>query len=77
MGSPTGEMRVELEGDEIVVTKQGTRYLIAYRKSIDRPQLVITRSWMEPTTTAAGINEFRTQAWQAANSKARELGWIV
>ena len=34
MGSPTGEIQVELEGDEIVVTKRGTRYLLAYRKSV-------------------------------------------
>ena len=77
MGSPTGEIQVELEGDEIVVTQRGTRYLLAYRKSVDRPQLVMTRSWMGPTATAPGINEFRAQAFQAAVNKARELGWIV
>jgi hypothetical protein len=81
---PTGmdeaaTLHVEIEDDEIVVTKRGTRLLVAYRKSVDqpRPRLVITRCWMGPTTTAPGINEFRAQAWQAAVAKARELGWIV
>jgi hypothetical protein len=72
-------LHVEIEDDEIVVTKRGTGYLVAYRKSVDqpRPRLVITRIWMGPTTMAPGINEFRAQAWQAAVAKARELGWIV
>ena len=54
MGSPTGEIQVELEGDEIVVTQRGTRYLLAYRKSVDRPQLVMTRSWMGANCHRAG-----------------------
>ena len=71
-----GDLQVDVEDDEIVVTKPGTRYLLAYRRSNDQPRLVMTRSWMGPTTTAPGINEFRAQAFQAAVNKARELGWI-
>jgi hypothetical protein len=71
------DLKVEIEDDEIVVTKRGTRYLLAYRKSIDQPRLVMTRSWMGPTITAPGISEFRAKAFQAAVSKARELGWIA
>jgi hypothetical protein len=77
MGEASAELHVEIEDDEIVVTKPGTRYLLAYRKLIDQPRLVLTRSWMGPTITAPGISEFRAKAFQAAVQKARELGWIV
>jgi hypothetical protein len=77
MGEASAELHVEIEEDEIVVTKPGTRYLLAYRKLIDQPRLVLTRSWMGPTITAPGIREFRAKAFQAAVQKARELGWIA
>jgi hypothetical protein len=69
------EVKVDLESDEIVVTKPGTTFLLAYRKAVDEPRLVLTRSRMPPTT-ASPASEFRAQAWQAANERARELGWI-
>jgi len=51
--------------------------MTAYRKAPDRPNLVLTRSWFEPTVSSPAISEFRAHAFQAAVSKARELGWIV
>jgi hypothetical protein len=66
-----------VEEDEIVVTKPGTNFLLAYRKSVDQPRLVLTRSWMTLTPASRAINEFRALAFQAAVTKARELGWIV
>jgi hypothetical protein len=71
------EIEVKFDGDEIVVTRPGTDYMLAYRKRPDRPNLVLTRSWVEPNVASPEISEFRAQAWQAALSKARELGWIV
>ena len=71
------DLHVELAGDEIIVTKPDTGMLTAYRKSPDRPNLILTRSWVEPTVTSPGISEFRAHAFQAAVSKERELGWIV
>ena len=38
------ELHVELDGDEIVVTKPGTDFLVAYRKSFESPTLKLTRS---------------------------------
>ena len=67
---------VELDGDEIVVTKPASDMMIAYRKAPDRPNLVLTRSWLEPTVSSPSISEFRARAFQAAVAKARELGWI-
>ena len=71
------ELHVELDGDEIVVTKPGTDFLVAYRKRFDSPTLKLTRSWEKPTVTSPEISEFRAHAFHAAVSKARELGWIV
>jgi hypothetical protein len=71
------DVQAKLEGDEIVVTRSGTDFLVAYRKTSDRPNLVLSRSWLPPTEATAFTNQFRAAAFQAAVSKARELGWIV
>jgi hypothetical protein len=71
------DIKVELNGDEIVVSKSGTDFLLAYRKRPDSPNLVLTRSWEKPTVTSPEISEFRAHAFQAAVSKARERGRIV
>jgi hypothetical protein len=70
-------LHVELDGDEIVVTRPGTDMLTSYRKASDRPNLILTRSLLDPTVSSPEISEFRANAFQAAVSKARELGWIV
>jgi hypothetical protein len=70
------DLNVELDGDEIVVTKPKSAFLLAYRKSIEEPRLVLTRSQM-PQMSVSSASEFRAQAFQAAEKKARELGWIM
>ena len=70
------DIEVELMGDEIVVTKPKTSFLLGYRKSIEEPRLVLTRSRMPPMSLAAA-SEFGAVAFHAAIDKARELGWIV
>ena len=76
-GSADGDIEVAVEDDEIVVTKRGTAFLLAYRKSVEGPRLVLTRSWMSPNVFTPAISAFRAEAFAAANAKARELGWIV
>jgi hypothetical protein len=71
------DLHVELLGEEIVVTRPKTDFLLAYRKRIDRRSLIVTRSWVDPHTTSPAVSEFRARAFEAANAKARELGWIV
>ena len=51
--------------------------MTAYRKAPERPNLVLTRSWVDPHIMSPEISEFRAHAFGAAVSKARELGWIV
>lgn len=70
------DVHVELEGDEIVVTRSGTDFLVAYRKTPDRPNLTLSRSWISPNLATAFTNKFRAAAFHAALVKARELGWI-
>jgi hypothetical protein len=71
------DIEVKFDGEEIIVTKPGTDFMLAYRKRPSRPNLVLTRSWVEPNVASPEISEFRAHAFQAAISKARELGWIV
>ena len=68
-------IEVKLQGDEIVVTRLGTDFMAAYQKRFDSPNLMLTRSWVDPASPA--VSEFRAHAFRAAVSKARELGWIV
>jgi hypothetical protein len=74
--APTKTLRVDLESDEIIVRRPGTALMLAYSKSAEQPRLVLTRSWMKPTTPCP-TEEFWTGAFQAAVSKARELKWIA
>ena len=59
---------VIVNGDEIVVTSEGFR--AAYCRRPHHPQLIVRRR------TDTDDHEVIAQAWQAANDKARELGWI-
>jgi hypothetical protein len=65
------DLAVEVRDDEIIVTQRGSNEIrVVYRKSEDQPQLVVKGA-------PHGNYDFLARAWQAANDKARELGWIV
>ena len=66
-----GDLQVDVEDDEIVVTTPGTRYLLAYRRSIDQPRLVMTRSWMGPTTTCAGDKRVSCSSFSGRRQQGR------
>ena len=61
---------VIVTGDEIVVTSDAG-FRAAYCRRPHHPQLIIRRR------IDTDDHEVIAQAWQAANDKARELGWIV
>ena len=69
--------QVDLVNGQITVTRPATNDTITYRKSEDAPHLELAHSWIALGVTTPEISEFRTQAFQAAVDKARELGWIV
>jgi hypothetical protein len=65
-------LHVELR-DEIIVTQSGSKFRVVYHSvhhMHEQPQLIVKG-------TPRGNYDFLAQAWQAANEKARELGWIV
>ena len=64
------ELRVEVRGEIIIVTEPETGFYAIYTKPKDSPQL-------KAQHMPLGTNEFKARAWQAANDKARDLGWIV
>lgn len=59
----------DVSGNEIIVRTVG--FFAAYAKASNAPQLILRRR------TETHNREPLAQAWQAANEKARELGWIV
>jgi hypothetical protein len=64
--------------DEIIVTLPGTIYTVTYYKPEGSPQLHARHiSDRDDKRVALRLSEFLARAWQAANEKARELGWIV
>ena len=63
-------LRVIVERDNIIITQPGTRFLAVYFKPRGQPFLVAKDA-------PVGTEEFRIRAWQVANEKARELGWLL
>ena len=78
MSGPSEPLRVEVLGDEIMVILPATSYGVTYHKRADSPQLLAKHVCLKHDSRAPMTHaEFLARAWQAANDKARELGWIV
>jgi len=60
---------VVVQDSEIIVGASG--FQAVYFKPTNQSQLILKRR------TDTDDQELLAQAWQAANDKARELGWIV
>ena len=68
------KLRVEVQGSYILVAMRGTCFRARYRKQ-DAPWLAIDE-WVEDSDAPITSREFRALAWEAANEKARDLGWV-
>jgi hypothetical protein len=68
---------VQLAGDAIIVTMPGTSYRATYLKAPDWPGLMQSGRMRDDKDAALSPNEFLALAWQAADAKGRELGWIL
>jgi hypothetical protein len=67
----------QVRDDEIIVTLPGT-YTVTYYKPDRSPQLLARLiSDKDDKCAALTLSEFLARAWQVANERARELGWIV
>ena len=67
-------LHIKFDGHEIIVTRPGTDMMTAYRKAPDRPNLILTRSWENPTVMSPEISEFRAHAFQAAGQEGARAG---
>ena len=69
---------VEVQRDYIVVRVTGTSYAASYYKLPDSAQLLARNLPSKSDHRAPmGQAEFLRYAWQLANDKARDLGWIA
>ena len=62
---------VMVQGDEIIVTSTGRGFIAQMEATKPSPVAKVRRC------TETENHELLAKAWQAANAKARELGWIV
>jgi hypothetical protein len=56
---------------ELIVSLPSDEFCAVYHKPTNQPQLILKRR------TQTDDYVVLARAWQAANDKARELGWIV
>jgi hypothetical protein len=68
------DIQVKFDGKEIIVTKPGTDFIVAYRKSADSATLKLTRSWAGPHMTSPAISEFRSLLRQRSARRASSDG---
>jgi hypothetical protein len=73
-----GGLHLEVLEHEIIITLPFTNYTVTYYKPANSPGLLAknfpTKDNSHVPMTQA---EFLERAWNLANDKARELGWIV
>ena len=72
-----GEIKVEIEGDLMVVSLHGTSYRAIYFKSPLEPKLIQAPNLTVEKEGSTTHKEFEAMAWKAAIAKARELRWIA
>jgi hypothetical protein len=68
------KFRVEAADEDVVVTLDGTGYMVRYCRADTGLKLFHTRG-----DESAPIHDihFLARAWQLANTKAKELGWVA
>ena len=76
--SDLSDLYVEVHGADVFVALPHSNHRATYRKSTDSAHLIMTEA-SSPDDPASSLTpaEFLGLAWEAANNKARELGWIV
>ena len=67
-------LRIEVQGSYILVAMRGTCFRAKYRKQ-DAPWLAMDE-YVEDPEASTTFTEFRSLAWEAANERARQLGWV-
>jgi hypothetical protein len=73
---PQSNRQVELDGDLITVTLPGTNYRALFRLSPDEPRLIRASQLSVDKAAPMSHQDFEAMAWEAANAKASEVGWL-
>jgi hypothetical protein len=69
-------LRVEVDGEDIVVLMPGTQFRVTYQRE-PVAQGLVARSWRNSPGSEVSQEDFLARASRVAKDKARELGWIV
>jgi hypothetical protein len=69
------KVAVQVSGDVIIVRLPGTNFSVTYKRS--NGALVAIDFGGTDVHRKIAMPVFLSQAWQAANAKARELRWIA
>jgi hypothetical protein len=73
----SGPIRVELDGERLIVTMADTAYRAVFYKHPEEARLVEASGLAVDKEAPMYHRQFEQLAWEGANAKARELGWIV
>ncbi len=73
----TPSLDIQVVDEKILIVLPGTSLRVAYMKAPDFPGLAKIEWVPIDGDGRLTANEFEVLAWEAANAKARELGWIV
>lgn len=71
MPAISGGFSIQIEGDDLIVTHPETSFYAIYTRASGRRLLILKFRRHHPEDHALVM-----PAWEAANTKARELGWI-
>jgi hypothetical protein len=74
---PVGDLRAQIDADRIVVTLPGTSFRAVFLPSPDEPRLIQSPAVAINQHAEITSKDFEALAWEAANAKARELGWMA
>jgi len=70
------KFRVEAADEDVVVTLDGTSYMVRYCKADNQAGLKLFHTRGDPRAPIHDIH-FLARAWQLANTNAKELGWVA
>jgi hypothetical protein len=71
-----GDLQAQAADDRIIITLPGTNFRAVFLLSPEEPRLVECPAVSTDHESEISNQEFEALAWQAANTKARELGWL-
>ena len=65
-----GNLHVEVQGRDIIVTLPGTNFMVTYFKPAGTSHLIARPNWTNDPDASIELGEFLEQALTAANTKA-------